>query len=80
MEIIKISTDKIEELFLFMNWFKENDLIKYKYGKNKNDNFHALFFTLGLISMSTFNRRLKSFSIVHKNSITFEKINQSQFL
>lgn len=80
MEIIKISTDKIEELFLFMNWFKGNDLIKYKYGLSKDDNFHTLFFTLGLISLSTFNRRLKSFSIVHKNSITVAKIEQSQFL
>lgn len=79
MEIIKISTDKIEELFLFMNWFKVNDLIKYQYTPSKNENFHTLFFTLGLISLSTFNRRLKSFSIIHKNSITVTKIEQSRF-
>lgn len=79
MEIMKISTDKIEEIFLFMNWFKENDLIKYQYCLSTDDDFHTLFFTLGLILLSTFNRRLKSFSIVHKHSITVVKINQSRF-
>lgn len=27
---IKITSDKIEEIFLFMNFFKPNELIKYE--------------------------------------------------
>lgn len=79
MTIFKIKSDKIEELFLFMTWFKNNDLIKFQYGPSKDVQLHVLFFTLGLIKKSTFTRRLKDFSTIHRNSIVAEEINQDRF-
>ncbi|WP_413998716.1 hypothetical protein ACMDB5_13145 [Flavobacterium sp. W1B] len=79
MTIFKIKSGKIEELFLFMTWFKNNELIKFQYGPIKDDDLHVLFFTLGLIKKSTFKRRLKDFSTIYQNSIVAEEINQDRF-
>jgi hypothetical protein len=75
MDAIKITSIKIEDLFLFMTWFKNNELIKFQYGPIKEDKIHVLYFTLGLIKKSTFDRRLREFSIVHRCTIKAEKIN-----
>ncbi len=79
MTIFKVKSDTIEELFLFMTWFKNNELIKFQYGPIKDDHLHVLFFTLGLIKKSTFQRRLRDFSTIHRNSIVAEEINQDRF-
>jgi hypothetical protein len=36
MQKLNISSDKIEELFLFLNSFKQNELLKFKYKKDIN--------------------------------------------
>lgn len=79
MTKVKITSDKIEEIFLFMTWFKNNELIKFQYGPIKEDQLHVLYFTFGLMKKRTFKRRLKDFSAIHRNSIVAEEINQDRF-
>ncbi|MFC5684646.1 hypothetical protein ACYE2N_00145 [Flavobacterium sp. MAHUQ-51] len=79
MIIFKIKADKIEELFHFMNCFKDNELMKFQYGPIKEDNLPVLYFKLALIKKTTFLRRLRDFSKIHKNSIVAEEVIQNRF-
>ena len=78
MTIFKLTAAEIEELFLFMTWFKNNELIKFQYGPIKDDKLHVLYFTCGLIKRTTFQRRLKNFSAIHKNTIVAEEIKRER--
>lgn len=73
MTKIKITTNKIEEIFLFMNFFKPNELFDYEYRLTEETAFpHTLYVTLGLITESKFSRCLKKFNHLHKNLLIAE--------
>jgi hypothetical protein len=70
---IKITSDKIEEIFLFMNFFKPNELIKPEYKRIEGYDFpHTLYVTLAAIKESSFINRAKKFDKLHKNLLTVE--------
>lgn len=76
---VKITSDKIEELFLFMNFFKPNELINHEYLLIKQDAFpHTLYVTLGAITDRKFISCLKKFDNLHKNLLTAEVLENSK--
>lgn len=73
MTEIKITSDKIEEIFLFMNFFKPNELFRYEYKILKHSAFpHCLYVTLGTITERKFISCLKKFNKLYENLLIAE--------
>lgn len=77
---IKITSDKIEEIFLFMNFFKPNELIKYEYKLSGPPAFpHCLYVTLGAITERKFTSCLRKFNKLYKNLLIAEVLELRKF-
>jgi len=80
MTEIKITSDKIEEIFTFMNFFKVNELIRPKYKFIKDTVFaHCLFVTLGAMTESSFIKRLKNYNKLYKNLLVAEVLELKKY-
>ena len=81
MKKVKITSNKIEEIFLLMNYFKEAELIKFEYRFIEDQVLkHTLFITLGIITEKRFVSRMKKFNKFHQNLVIFEVLDSSYFL
>lgn len=81
MRKVKITSSKIEQIFLLMNYFKEYELIKFEYRFIEDQvSKHTLFITLGIITEKRFVSRMKKFNKVHQNLVIFEVLDSSYFL
>lgn len=70
---VKITSDKIEEIFILMNFFKPNELINPEYKFLKDNAFpHTLYVTLGAIKESSFSLRVKKFNVLQENLLIVE--------
>lgn len=79
MAKVKITSDKIEEIFLFMNFFKPNELFNHEYLLIKENAFpHTLYVTLGAITDRKFWSALKKFNNLHQNLLTAEVLENSK--
>lgn len=81
MKKVKITSNKIEEIFLLMNYFKEAELIKFEYRFIEDEVLkHTLFVTFGIITEKRFVSRMKKFNKFHQNLVIFEVLDSSYFL
>lgn len=79
MTKVKITSDKIEEIFTLMNFFKPNELMWIEYKTLEGFDFpHTLYVTLVAIKESVFINRVKKFDKLHKNLLTVEVLNSKQ--
>lgn len=76
---VKITSDKIEEIFTLMNFFKPNELMWIEYKKIEEFAFpHTLYATLVAIKESAFINRVRKFNKLHKNLLTVEVLESKQ--
>jgi hypothetical protein len=81
MRKVKITSNKIEEIFLLMNYFTESELIKFEYCCTEGQfSKHTLYVTFGVITEKRFVSRMKKFNKIHKNLLIFEFLDSSYFL
>ena len=81
MKKYKISSSKIEHLFEFMNFFKLNEIIRYKYflENNEGEAIHVLVFDFGLITNRQFLSKANKFKSVYGDVLQILEINTRRF-
>lgn len=81
MKKYKISSSKIEHLFEFMNFFKLNEIIRYKYflENNEGEAIHVLVFDFGLITNRQFLSKVNKFKSVYGDVLQILEIDTRRF-
>lgn len=77
----KITANKIENLFEFMNFFKLNEIIKHKYIQEKEGDeiVHVLIFDLGLITPRAFTSKAHKFKTIFGDVLNVSRIERSRY-